>query len=404
MLEATILVGCFLCIIAAADSISGDRERASLEALLLTPTSRRQIVMGKYLSVLSLWPAALCVAIPYLKVLSQGTDIFVPAALWGMATGTILVSAVAALGMLISLWSNSLKTSMFAALGSFILIFSPFQLPGHAQTGPMGLLLQLLSPLMATFDFLARILVNNRALTDKARPVGDLLVWHHLISPVVFFLVANTILFFSAPGLALEAKRPRLFRIFRRGFATAALLGVVHLITAGPVNAQETTSKGAPIDIRIDKQFIVVGQGDSIPFHTRITNPDSDKSPPLTVAMNIINLDSKGDVVDPEDWSRQRTQYIDELAPGQAIDLKWTVNTIMDGDYMLYMVVIPKPNRPEATTQVVSSSGFHLTISPRAKLNPKGILLYILGTPVALILGMVYLNRRRRRATEVAGD
>jgi hypothetical protein len=76
----------------------------------------------------------------------------------------------------------------------------------------------------------------------------------------------------------------------------------------------------------------------------------------------------------------------------------------MDGDYMLYMVAIPKPDRPQATTQPATSTGIHLTVAPRVKLNPKGILAYVLGTPAVLILGMVYLYRRRRRATEGAGE
>lgn len=53
MLRHSIAVGVFICLIIAADSISGDRERATLETLLLTPASRRQIVLGKFLAAFS---------------------------------------------------------------------------------------------------------------------------------------------------------------------------------------------------------------------------------------------------------------------------------------------------------------------------------------------------------------
>src|SRR5687767_11159551 len=49
-LKAAIAVGLFISMIIGADSISGERERATLEGLLLTPTSRRQIVIGKFLA------------------------------------------------------------------------------------------------------------------------------------------------------------------------------------------------------------------------------------------------------------------------------------------------------------------------------------------------------------------
>jgi hypothetical protein len=92
--------------------------------------------------------------------------------------------------------------------------------------------------------------------------------------------------------------------------------------------------------------------------------------------MNIINLDKHGEVVDPEDWSPQRTQYLEPVAPGQSATLHWRVNAILDGDFMVYIVAIPAPGSPEATSQPVASSGIHLTVTPYTKLNPGGVLPY----------------------------
>ena len=58
-IQNTIAVGLFVGMLIGADSISGERERASLEGLLLVPTSRRQIVVGKFLAAISPWPVAL---------------------------------------------------------------------------------------------------------------------------------------------------------------------------------------------------------------------------------------------------------------------------------------------------------------------------------------------------------
>src|SRR5437016_10373918 len=58
-LETTVAVAVFLSVILGVDSISGERERGTLEALLATPASRRQIVFGKFLAAVSTWPAAL---------------------------------------------------------------------------------------------------------------------------------------------------------------------------------------------------------------------------------------------------------------------------------------------------------------------------------------------------------
>lgn len=81
-LKATISVSMFICVIIGADSLSGERERATLEGLLLTPTSRRQLVVGKFLAAVSPWPVALVITIPYWHVLSQGDEVFGQTVLW----------------------------------------------------------------------------------------------------------------------------------------------------------------------------------------------------------------------------------------------------------------------------------------------------------------------------------
>jgi ABC-2 type transport system permease protein len=49
-LQIVFYVGGIIGMIIGADSISGERERGTLEALLLTPVSRRQIILGKFLA------------------------------------------------------------------------------------------------------------------------------------------------------------------------------------------------------------------------------------------------------------------------------------------------------------------------------------------------------------------
>jgi len=119
--------------------------------------------------------------------------------------------------------------------------------------------------------------------------------------------------------------------------------------------------------------------------------------------MNIINLNAQGDVVDPEDWSPERTQYINSLAPGASANLEWIINTILDGDYMVYMVLIPEPDSREATSQPTASSGIHLTVTPFTRLNPGGVLPYAVGGPLVLSVIIYLVYRRRRRGVDAGG-
>jgi ABC-2 type transport system permease protein len=146
-LKAAIAVGLFISMIIGADAISGERERSTLESLLLTPTSRTQLVVGKFLAAISPWPVTFAITIPYLKVLAQGDAVFGQALPWGLVLGTALSPAFTGMGMLASFWSNSNKTSLFIGLGIYVLFLLPTTLPGRAQTGLMGSLLQQVNPI-----------------------------------------------------------------------------------------------------------------------------------------------------------------------------------------------------------------------------------------------------------------
>jgi ABC-2 type transport system permease protein len=405
-LKAAIAVGLFISMIIGADSISGERERATLEGLLLTPTSRRQIVIGKFLAGISPWPVAMLIAVPYMWVLSQGNEVFRAAVPWGALLGTVLAPAFTGMGMLASFWSNSNKTSLFTGLGLYVLFLLPSQLPGRAQTGVAGSLLQQVNPIAATNHFLSKVLVNNRTLEEW---------WPFLISPVVFAVLVYALLFlYAAPGLRLDAGKASKFwsSVGRRfGFATAwfavLLLGTSTALAQsqeGPqAESAQTSAPQLPLHITVDLDYKVVKAGDKVLYNTVLSNSGLEMSPPLSVAMNIINLDAAGDVVDPEDWSPQRTQYLEALRPGESNKMSWQVNAILDGDYLIYMTLIPEPAGQTATSQPVASSAIHLTVTPFTKLNPRGVLPYAVGGPIILLLGMSLLRRHRRRQIEAGG-
>lgn len=396
-LKNAVAVSLFIALIIGADSLSGERERATFEALLLTPASRRQIITGKFLAGISPWPIAFLIVIPYLNVVAQGDEILGPAILWGGITGTILATAYTGLGMLVSFFSNSNKTSYFVSLGIYILFLVPAQLPGRAQTGAAGQFLQWVNPVAAVNHFLSKYLVNYRTLAE---------FWTWLIAPTAFMLIVLGLLFlFAAPGLRLEGGREtKRWKMFKRAMAVVGIVLLLVFPTAAPAMARAALQTENGLQISIDRDYIVVKTGDKVEYNTVVTNNGSTASAPLIVAMNLINLDAKGDIVDPEDWSPQRTQYLEGLAPGESARLAWIINTILDGDYMVYMVLIDAPTSTETTSHPVASSGIHLTVTPFTRLNPLGVLPYAIGGPVLLGLAIFFVYRLRRKNIDLGGS
>ena len=140
----------------------------------------------------------------------------------------------------------------------------------------------------------------------------------------------------------------------RLGLAAGASL-LLLLLSPSPALAQAATQADgreadARVTIAIDATYKLVKTGDKILYTTTVTNTGAVASRSLVVAMNIINLNAAGDIVDPEDWSPQRTQYIDTIPAGQSKTLNWRVNAILDGNYLVYMVLVPEPGGKEATS------------------------------------------------------
>ncbi len=398
LIKAAMVASVFVSLIIGADSLSGERERATLEGLLLTPTSRRQIVVGKFLAAASPGPAALLITIPYMRVLAQGDEVFGQAVIWGLGLGFMLTLAFTALSMFVGFWCNSNKTSLFVSLCLYIVFLLPSQLTGHAQGGTMGLLFQASNPLQSPRFFLAAILVNNWTL-ERA--------WSWLVSPFLFVLLTLGLLFwYASPALRLEAGAIRRMKL--TGAKAALVVCAALACSAAPLMAwQQQPVQGPavnPVSMTMDVQTKAVRAGTAIEYNTVLANSGSEASAPMIVAMNIVNLSKTGDVVDPEDWSPQRTQYVDPIPAGQSATLAWRINAILDGNYMVYMVAIPAPSGPDATSHPVASPGIHLMVSKYTRLNPGGVLPYAIGGPVVLGLVIFAVYRRRHREIDAGGD
>jgi len=218
MVKAAIAVSLFICLIIAADSVSGERERSTLEGLLLTPASRRQIVAGKFLAAVSPWPVALAIAVPYWYAVSQGDPVFGRAALWGAVAGSLLAPALTGLGMLVSIRCNTIKASMIASLVPYLLLLIPATTAGPSKMYESYALwyrnqiLQWLNPMAASSHFLKRVLV------DDWHP--DVL-WIWLTAPVMFAGLVLVLLFhYGSPSLRLEAETAERFRPYWERLAT----------------------------------------------------------------------------------------------------------------------------------------------------------------------------------------
>lgn len=196
-LQAVIYLTGLIGMIIGADSISGERERGTLEALLLTPASRRQILLGKFLAGLSPWPLALLIAIPFFLLLAQGDPVFGQALFLGGIVGSLLAIGFTGLGMLVSFWSNSNRLSFFVSLGLYLVLLLPSSWPGRTVRGAVAKFFQRVNPLEGVNEILEKILINNRSLAEYELWMRTPEVFAGLVVLLVFFYAAARLRIFA---------------------------------------------------------------------------------------------------------------------------------------------------------------------------------------------------------------
>jgi ABC-2 type transport system permease protein len=165
-LQVAIAVGGLLGLLAAADAFSGERERGTLEGLLLAPVSRLQITSGKLLAALSLWLAAFAISAPYAWFLGRGVGVVAEAVATGLVVGTLLAVFLASLGILVSLFAGSNRVSLSVGLFVLLALFAPGQFPSAAQKGWFGDFLLRVNPLTAGEHYVGKILVDGHGWSE----------------------------------------------------------------------------------------------------------------------------------------------------------------------------------------------------------------------------------------------
>jgi len=179
-IQVTELVGIVAVLVLGADSFSGERDRGSLESLLLTPVPRDQLVTGKLLALLSLWLGMIPIAIPYIALTAKGTDVQMASLVLLVVGGTLLVGLSAAVGVLVSGLAPTNLASFAFAVGLMLLLVAPTQLPASVRDLPVVAWLVVSNPITAVDRYQSAV-IEGGAWTNG--------VWL-LLSPLIALALA----------------------------------------------------------------------------------------------------------------------------------------------------------------------------------------------------------------------
>src|SRR5262245_27373554 len=122
VVKTAIGLGTLTALVVSADAISGERERGTLEALLVTPVVRRHVVIGKLLAATTMWIAAILVSLPFVVVMASGPGVVAEALAVLVVSGGLVAAALTALGLAVSSLVMSNRVSLAASISILLVL------------------------------------------------------------------------------------------------------------------------------------------------------------------------------------------------------------------------------------------------------------------------------------------
>ena len=160
--EVIIALGIAMSAVSASSAISSEIESGTLESLLLTPITHRQIAIQKMFSIVTIWAILYLVSIPYLIVVASGTNLALSAVLYVGLYGTLLVTAISMISIVISWRLKSSKNSIMTTLMIVLILLAPSLFFGTSlKKTDFGLALENINPVSHAMNSMDSVLVDN---------------------------------------------------------------------------------------------------------------------------------------------------------------------------------------------------------------------------------------------------
>ncbi len=167
------------------------------------------------------------------------------------------------------------------------------------------------------------------------------------------------------------------------------------LLTAAVLPFGKAQQNKPSIILKIDSSKSISGtMGDYATVKGVIQNTGTETIKGINTYISIVDVVNKVPI-DLEDWSAQKSIYLDILKPSESIPLDWRVHFITPGKYSLSIIAIT-PDTDQAFTSPIT----HFDIQPKVVLNPNNSLFVAIGMPLAiliLLLSIRYLHNSRRK-------
>lgn len=154
-------VNSLVLIILGSTMISGEKEKGTLESLLLTPLSKLKIMFTKLIAIILFWIVLMILSLPYIIALTAGTNLFPIVLLYILCNGTVFIISFSALSLAISAWLSSTKNTLMFSIILFVIAVIPMFLSTTMKKVGFAHLVDISSPVSSSMLAMKDAMVNK---------------------------------------------------------------------------------------------------------------------------------------------------------------------------------------------------------------------------------------------------
>jgi ABC-2 type transport system permease protein len=172
MMSAIIIaLALLIAVIRGSDGFAGERERETLETLLITPVSPAEIAIAKLMGLLFSWLVVFVFSMPYLWAVGSKGQNLLPALIYLFVSGTLLVVIFGGFMLALSARMKTFKGALSIGLTAFLLAGSPILLGPSLRQSTVGRFIDLINPFANALNMLDSVVVDSLGVLFQIIPL-----------------------------------------------------------------------------------------------------------------------------------------------------------------------------------------------------------------------------------------
>lgn len=153
-----------IAVIRGSDGFAGERERETLEPLMLTPATGHRMALAKLTGILFSWFILFILSIPYLWAVGSTGQNLLRAIEYLFTMGTLMVLIFGGLALALSAKARNFKSALSVGLAILLLAGSPVILGPSLRQSAVGRVIDLLNPFAGALNTLDSVIIDSQGL------------------------------------------------------------------------------------------------------------------------------------------------------------------------------------------------------------------------------------------------